>query len=141
MLIFTKILSSKGFMMNQEVILDKKTMIVSETDAKGLILYANDDFCKIAGYTKEELIGQPHNIVRHSDMPKAAFKDLWDTIQAGQIWNGIVKNKTKSGNYYWVNATAFPSVDKNGNKRFISVRVKPTKEEVENATALYKTLN
>ncbi|TLP35585.1 PAS domain-containing protein [Arcobacter arenosus] len=127
--------------MNREVKLNKKTMIVSETDAKGIIIYANHDFCEIAGYTKEELIGQPHNYVRHPDMPKAAFKDLWETIQAGKIWNGIVKNKTKSGDYYWVNATAFPSKDVNGNLRYISVRVKPTDDEIKNAEELYKTLD
>lgn len=127
--------------MDQEIILDKDTMIVSETDTKGNIIYANEDFCKIAGYTKDELIGQAHNIVRHPDMPKVAFKDLWETINKGEIWNGIVKNKTKDGNYYWVNATAFPSIDSKGNKRFISVRVKPTKEEIEHANTLYKTLH
>jgi PAS domain S-box-containing protein len=127
--------------LNKEVILDKKTMIVSEADAKGIIIYANQDFCKIAGYTKEELIGKPHNMVRHKDMPKVAFKDLWQTIQDGKIWNGIVKNKTKDGNYYWVNATAFPSKDNNGNLRYISVRIKPTEDEIKNAEALYKTLN
>lgn len=127
--------------MAAEVKLAKDTMIVSETDEKGMILYANDDFCKMAGYTKDELIGQPHNIVRHSDMPKAAFADLWSTIQRGEIWNGIVKNKTKDGGYYWVNATAYPSTTSNGKKRFISVRVQPTKEEIEKASNLYKTLN
>jgi len=126
--------------MDLEVILNKETMIVSETDSKGKIIYANDDFCKIAGYTKDELIGQPHNIIRHKDMPKVAFKDLWDTIQAGNIWNGIVKNKTKNGDYYWVNATAYPSVDTEGNKRYVSVRIKPTKDEVTFAENLYKTL-
>lgn len=126
--------------MSSEVKLDKNTMIVSETDAKGNIIYANEDFCKIAGYTKDELIGQPHNIVRHADMPKIAFKDLWDTIQAGKVWKGIVKNKTKTGGYYWVNATAFPSKDANGNLRYISVRIKPTDSEVKNAEELYKTL-
>lgn len=127
--------------MSSEIKLDKKTMIVSETDEEGNIIYANSDFCKIAGYTKEELIGQPHSMVRHEDMPKAAFKDLWTTIQAGRIWKGIVKNKTKSGGYYWVNATAFPSVDANGDKRFISVRIQPTSNEITQAEALYKTLN
>lgn len=127
--------------MEQEVILNKDTMIVSETDEKGIILYANDDFCNIAEYTKDEIIGQPHNIVRHIDMPKTAFKDLWETIEAGKIWNGIVKNKTKTGKFYWVNATAFPSKDSNGKLRYISVRVKPTKKEIEFAEALYKTLN
>lgn len=126
--------------MSREVLLSKDILIVSETDAKGIIKYANDDFCKIAGYTREELIGQPHNLVRHQDMPKAAFKDLWDTVQKGNIWKGIVKNKTKNGGYYWVNATAYPSKTPSGELRYISVRVKPTNEEVQNAINLYKTL-
>jgi len=124
----------------REIHLEKNTMIVSETDEKGNIIYANSDFCKIAGYEKEELIGKPHNLVRHDSMPRAAFQDLWKTIQAGKIWNGIVKNITKSGDFYWVNATAYPSTDTNGKKRYISVRVKPTKEEIESATSLYKHL-
>ena len=124
----------------QEVVLAKDTMIVSETDQKGNIIYANSDFCKIAGYTKEELIGKPHNTVRHPDMPKAAFKDLWETISSGKIWNGIVKNRTKNGSFYWVNATAYPSTSFYGEKRYISVRIKPTDLEIENAQKLYKTL-
>jgi len=123
-----------------EIKLLEDTMIVSETDSKGIILYANDDFCKIAEYSKEELQGKPHNIVRHSDMPSVAFKDLWETIQTGKIWNGIVKNKTKSGNYYWVNATAYKSIAQDGSVRYISVRVKPTDEEVASAIELYKGL-
>lgn len=123
-----------------EIKLLEDTMIVSETDSKGIILYANDDFCKIAEYSKEELQGKPHNIVRHSDMPSVAFKDLWETIQTGKIWNGIVKNKTKSGNYYWVNATAYKSIAQDGSVRYISVRVKPTDEEVSSAIELYKGL-
>jgi aerotaxis receptor len=116
-----------------EVKLEPKTLIVSETDAKGKIIYANDDFCKIAGYTKDELIGKPHNIVRHPDMPKWAFKDLWDTIKSGKVWYGVVKNATKDGGFYWVYATIYPSLDKDGTLRYISVRVKPTQEEIENA--------
>lgn len=127
--------------MSQEVKLSKDTMIVSETDAKGNIIYANADFCEIAGYTKQELIGKPHNVVRHADMPKAAFKDLWETVKSGKVWKGIVKNKTKNGGYYWVNATAYPSKRVNGELRYISVRVKPTDEEVNKAIELYKTLN
>lgn len=127
--------------MSQEVKLSKDTMIVSETDAKGNIIYANADFCEIAGYTKQELIGKPHNVVRHADMPKAAFKDLWETVKSGKVWKGIVKNKTKNGGYYWVNATAYPSKRVNGELRYISVRVKPTDDEVNNAIQLYKTLN
>lgn len=127
--------------MSQEVKLSKDTMIVSETDAKGNIIYANADFCEIAGYTKQELIGKPHNVVRHADMPKAAFKDLWETVKSGKVWKGIVKNKTKNGGYYWVNATAYPSKRVNGELRYISIRVKPTDDEVNNAIELYKTLN
>ena len=127
-------------MSNKETVLSDDAFLVSETDAKGIIQFANDDFCKVAEFTVEELIGQPHNIVRHPDMPKAAFKDLWSTVQAGNTWHGIVKNKTKDGGFYWVNATAYPSVSADGKKRYISVRVKPTKEEIENAKNLYKTL-
>ena len=114
-------------------------MIVSETDLKGVITYANNDFCKIAGYTKEELLGEPQNILRHPDMPKAAFADLWATIQKGETWNGIVKNKAKDGSFYWVNATVY-GVEKKVGKRYLSVRVKPTKEEVDNASKLYKQM-
>ncbi len=126
---------------NQEVELNKATVIVSETDAKGNIIYANDDFCKIAGYSKKELIGKPHNMVRNSFMPKAAFKDLWDTVKKGTTWNGIVVNSTKSGGYYWVNATVFQSKTVNGDTRYISVRTKPTKEEIAWAYDNYPTLD
>ena len=123
--------------MNKEIILTKDIMIVSETDEKGNILYANADFCKIAGFSREELIGKPHNLVRHSDMPKDAFVDLWKTINNGNVWKGIVKNKTKQGEFYWVNATVYPSKTVDGRKRYISVRVKPTQEEIDTATKLY----
>lgn len=126
--------------MSKEVIMPKDMIIVSETDAKGNITFANDDFCKIAGYSLEELIGNPHNMVRHNDMPKAAFKDLWETIQQGNIWNGIVKNRTKDGGYYWVNATAYSSKNEKGETRYISVRVKPTSQEIKDAINLYKNL-
>jgi aerotaxis receptor len=125
---------------NREIELNKKMMIVSETNEKGIITYANNDFCSIAGFSKEELIGKPHSLVRHQDMPKAAFEDLWKTVKAGKIWNGIVKNRTKNGGFYWVNATAYPSKTRNGEIRYISVRVKPTKEEIEKAEKLYKTM-
>lgn len=125
--------------LNIEKKLSKNTMIVSETDTKGNITYANNDFCKIAGFTKDELIGQPHNILRHSDMPKSAFKELWGHVQNGKTWNGIVKNRCKNDDYYWVNATVYP-VQKAEGKRYISVRLKPTQDEVQNAIKLYKKL-
>lgn len=125
--------------MNNEVFLEQDTIIVSQTDEKGIVTFANADFCKIAGYKLDELVGKQHNIVRHQDMPKWAFEDLWKTVKSGKIWKGIVKNRTKDGNYYWVNATVFPSKDVDGSIRYISVRVKPTKDEIQNAENLYKT--
>ena len=82
--------------------------IVSKTDLKGRIKYANDEFCRISGFNRDELMGRPHNIVRHKDMPKEAFKDMWATIKSKQPWLGIVKNKTKYGGSYWVNTTVYP---------------------------------
>lgn len=125
----------------QEHVLKNDDFLVSQTDAKGIIKFANDDFCKIAGYTLEELVGKPHNIVRHEDMPKAAFKDLWETVKRGEIWTGYVKNKTKNGGYYWVYATVYPMRDPhNGETTYMSCRRKATKQEIQEAQALYKTL-
>lgn len=126
--------------MNKEIKMEKDIIIVSETNNKGIIKFANEDFCNLSGFTLDELVGKPHNVVRHPDMPKAAFEDLWKTIQSGKIWSGIVKNKTKNGDFYWVNATAYPSKNINGETVYISVRVKPTEEEIRNAINLYKTL-
>jgi len=127
-------------LLDREIVLDEDTIIVSETDKKGRILYANDDFCKICGYTKDELIGKPHNIIRHPDMPKAAFEVMWDTIKDGRQWQGLVKNKAKDGSFYWVNAKVYPSTTTDGDIKYISVRVKPTEDEIEDAELLYKTL-
>ena len=122
----------------QEKSLEKNTIIVSQTNEKGEIIFANNDFCKIAGFSLDELIGKAHNTVRHSDMPKWAFEDLWRTLKSGKTWKGIVKNRTNDGGYYWVNATAFPSRSSDGTIRYVSVRVKPTKEEIEIAKKLYE---
>ena len=123
--------------MSKETILDKNAFLVSETDVKGIIKFANEDFCKIAGYTLEELMGQPHNMVRHKDMPKKAFKSLWDTVQKGEIWTGYVKNATKDGGYYWVFATVYPFESCDGTKGYLSCRRKPTNEEIQKAETLY----
>jgi len=115
--------------------------LVSQTDERGIILFANDDFCKIAGYEIDELVGKPHNIVRHPDMPKAAFKDLWDTVKQDKVWSGYVKNKTKDGGFYWVFATVYPMYDKTTNKKtYLSCRRRPSDAEIASAEALYKTL-
>ena len=126
--------------MSQEVKLSIDTMIVSETDAKGNIIFANSDFCDIAGYTIEELIGKPHNIVRHKDMPKAAFEDLWKTVKSGKPWKGFVKNATKSGDYYWVFATVFPFTSCDGSKGYISCRRIASRNEIEKYENIYKNM-
>jgi aerotaxis receptor len=107
--------------------------IISRTDAKGIITHVHDDFVVLSGFTRAELVGQPHNIVRHPDMPQEAFRDLWDTLQAGRPWTGVVKNRCKNGDHYWVKATATPTSDGG----YMSVRVKPSRDEVRAAEALY----
>lgn len=127
--------------MAREYVLQDTDFLVSQTDSKGVILFANEDFCKIAGYTLEELIGKPHNIVRHPDMPKAAFKDLWDTVKSGKIWTGYVKNSAKDGGFYWVFATVYPNVACGGGQNgYMSCRRKASLEEIRSAEALYKTM-
>lgn len=105
----------------REIKLAPTAFLVSETDAKGIITFANEDFCHYAGYTVEELIGKPHSIVRHPDMPKEAFKNLWNTIQRGNTWKGEVKNRAKCGSSYTVYATVYP-IRKEGELRYLSCR-------------------
>jgi aerotaxis receptor len=124
----------------RETVLSEYAFLVSETDSKGKITFANDEFCEVAEYTIDELMGKPHNIVRHPDMPKAAFKDLWNTVQNGKIWTGYVKNSTKSGGYYWVFATVYPFKTCNGSMGYLSCRRYATKEEIEEMDALYKKM-
>jgi aerotaxis receptor len=125
----------------KEIVLKNNDFLVSQTDDKGIILFANDDFCKIAGYTVDELIGKPHNIVRHPDMPKDAFKDLWNTVKQNKIWTGYVKNKTKDSGFYWVFATVYPMYDEiRKATTYMSCRRKPSKQEILDAEELYKTL-
>jgi aerotaxis receptor len=96
--------------------------VVSKTDIKGIITYTNTVFQKLAGYTKEELLNKPHNIVRHPDMPKEIFKNLWETILNGDKWQGIIKNLRKDGRYYWVEAYIEPIKRNNIIIGFISAR-------------------
>jgi PAS domain S-box-containing protein len=99
---------------NEEVLFDGRSLI-SETDTKGIITFVNRKFVEMTGYSKEEVLGQPHSILRHPDMPKAAFAEMWRIIQAGQIWEGYVKNLRKDGKYYWVIVNIIPKYD-NENK-------------------------
>lgn len=126
--------------MSREIVLKDNAFLVSETNSKGIITFANDEFCSIAEYSKDELLGEPHNIVRHEEMPKAAFEDLWKTVSKGLVWQGFVKNKTKSGAFYWVFATVYPFKNENGEQCFMSCRRKPRESEVKKAIELYKTL-
>jgi len=127
-------------MAGREIVLDTKAFLVSETDSKGIIQFANDEFCQYAGYSVEELIGKPHNVVRHPDMPRAAFKDLWATIKSGKKWRGFVKNKTKNGDYYWVFATVYPFISCDGKAGYISCRRTISDMEREKYEALYKKM-
>lgn len=114
--------------------------ILSTTDIKGHVTYANEDFLKVCGFNGEELIGKNHNIVRHPDMPPAAFKMLWQRIKKGGSWMGIVKNRCKNGDHYWVDAYVTP-IEKQGKvTEYQSVRRKPSKEHVSRAEALYQKL-
>jgi methyl-accepting chemotaxis protein len=118
---------------NVEVPLDDDTMIVSKTDLKGRITYVNKDFLDISGFVESELIGEPHNIVRHPDMPPAAFQDLWETVKDNRPWKGLVKNRCKNGDFYWVEATVTPLKEGGTVVGYMSVRRKPERSKVEAA--------
>jgi len=115
-------------------------LIVSTTDLAGNITHVNKSFVEMSGYTEEELIGAPHSILRHPDMPPAAFKDLWDTVQKGEKWQGFVKNLRKDGGFYWVKATVIPNIRKGAVVGYTSVRRKPSRKKVEECIELYPTL-
>ncbi len=115
--------------------------LVSVTDLKGRITYCNRAFVQVSGFQREELLGQPHNLVRHPDMPPEAFRDMWETIQSGLPWTGLVKNRRKDGDHYWVQANATPMMDGNRITGFLSVRTAPTREQVKAAEAFYAVLH
>ncbi|MDO8931658.1 MAG: Cache 3/Cache 2 fusion domain-containing protein, partial [Rhodocyclaceae bacterium] len=121
-----------------EVLLSDETLIVSKTDLKGRITYVNKDFLDISGFTSAELIGEPHNLVRHPDMPPEAFQDLWDTLKAGRPWVGYVKNRTKSGDFYWVEAHAAPVWEGTAVVGYMSVRRKAPRDKVDAAEGAYR---
>jgi aerotaxis receptor len=114
--------------------------LMSTTDPSSKIMYANDDFIAISGYTSAELQGQPHNLVRHPDMPTAAFADMWATLKDEFGWTAIVKNRAKNGDHYWVRANVTPTFRAGKHTGYISVRTKPTREEVEGADKLYRDM-
>ena len=123
---------------NQEYVLTKKDLIISKTDLQGNITYVNNDLIRISGYLKEELIGAPHNIFRHPDMPKEVFAGLWRAIKQCVFWTGIVKNKTKYGGFYWVRAEITQIYDDNRKTiGYMSVRRHVDPKDVEKAKKIY----
>jgi len=128
------------FKMFIETEVPEDELIVSRTDFTGKITYVNETFAEISGYEVDELIGKPHNIIRHPDMPKSAFADLWETVQRGEVWEGYVKNLRKDGGYYWVFASV-STVKKNGKAvEYKSVREPVSKEKKIEMQNLYDEL-
>lgn len=118
----------------------EKGLIISSTDLKGIITYANRKFCEIAGYNKDELTGKNHNIVRHPDMPKAAFKEVWDTIHSTKEWTGIVKNLRKDGKYYWVYTHISPILREGEVSGYTAARRPASATEIEDIIPVYQDL-
>ncbi|MCH4875432.1 MULTISPECIES: methyl-accepting chemotaxis protein [Pseudomonas] len=115
--------------------------LISTTDARGVINYCNDAFMEISGFSRDELIGAPHNLVRHPDVPSAVFEHMWSTLKKGQPWMGIVKNRCRNGDHYWVNAYVTPVFENERVVGYESVRIKPTAEQILRAEGLYSRLN
>jgi aerotaxis receptor len=124
----------------REYVLQETETIVSKTDLKGNITYVNHDFVRISGFSEDELLGAPQNIVRHPDMPKEAFYDLWQSLRSGKAWTGLVKNRCKNGDHYWVEAHAAPITENGVTTGYTSIRVKPSRQQVENADAAYRQI-
>lgn len=115
--------------------------LMSTTDASSHITYANDAFIDVSGFASEDIIGQPHNIVRHPDMPPQAFKDMWSTLQQGFPWTALVKNRRRNGDHYWVRANVVPIIRGGQTRGYLSVRTKPTAAEITGAQSLYDKMN
>ncbi len=128
------------FAREEEVPFPEGRLIVSRTDKSGIITQVNDSFCEVAGYSREELLGQPHCILRHPDMPSAAFRTLWETVNRGEIWHGYVKNLCKDGRFYWVYATVIPNKRRGEIVGYTSVRREPSRTRVREAEELYRTM-
>lgn len=133
--------NKNAYVSQKEVPFPAGVVLISKTDTKGIITYANDTFMEVSGYSREELVGKNHNIVRHPDMPPQAFEWLWDTLKAARPWRGMVKNRCKNGDHYWVNATVAPIVENGVVTGYVSVRRPPTRAQVAEAEAFYRELN
>ena len=125
---------------DNETQMDDASLLVSQTNLKGIITYANPDFVKISGFAESELIGKNHNTVRHPDMPPAAFQDLWDHCKENRPWVGIVKNRSKNGDFYWVEAHVVPMLEQGNCVGYLSLRRKPSRQQISDAEKLYASM-
>jgi len=125
---------------DKEIDLKEGDLLVTKTDTKGRIIFSNKHFTKVSGFSEAEMIGKSHNLVRHPDMPAEAFQDLWDDIQANRPWTGLVKNRSKNGDFYWVKANVMPIRENGITTEYMSVRTIPTRAEVSDAEVLYEKL-
>ena len=125
---------------NVEYVLRDDEAPTSKTDIHGNLTYVNQDFINVSGYSEEELLGQPQNIVRHPDMPVEAFADLWRTIKRGKPWTGLVKNRCKNGDHYWVEANVSPIIENDQIVGYTSVRAKPGRAQVQAADSIYRAI-
>ncbi len=123
---------------NIEYLIEEDKLLLSTTDTKGRLTYVNQAFIEASGFSEEELIGKAHNIIRHPDMPPEAFEDLWNTLKQGLPWTGLVKNRRKNGDFYWVNANATPLSENGKITGFLSVRIKPSRESIEKTAPIYR---
>jgi len=132
--------------MNKVIPKDKEyffddNVIISQTDLKGVITYANRVFIQVSGYNKDELIGKPHNILRHPDMPKEIFQKMWQTIQNGQVWNGLIKNLRKDGLYYWVDTEILPLKNDEGEiTGYIAARKAASRKDIQENEEIYQKM-
>lgn len=134
-------MSSHPYVSQQNTPLDDDITLMPTTDLQSYITHANDTFVQVSGYQLNELLEKPHNLVRHPDMPKAAFADMWYTLKQGEPWSGIVKNRRKNGDHYWVRANAVPMVREGRVTGYMSIRTRATDEEIAAVEPLYKALN
>jgi len=131
---------SKAIPIDEEYVFDG-SVIISQTDLEGIITYANRAFSEASGYSADELVGQPHNIIRHPDMPKIVFEKMWRTIESGQAWNGLVKNLRKDGRYYWVETEILPIRDNDDNiTGYIAARRAASPKDIQENEENYKKM-
>ncbi|EMO26959.1 PAS domain S-box protein [Leptospira interrogans serovar Bataviae str. HAI135] len=125
---------------NQEIKVPINSVLISRTDTKGKMSYVSQDFANISGFSEEEMLGEPHNLIRHPDVPSEIFREMWETIKNGNPWSGIIKNRAKSGDYYWVDATVTPVMSEGVISGYMSVRKKATQDQIQRAEVLFYQL-